>query len=224
MSKDIENLKNAKARGKALPAHFTHSSYILTNVIIEQRKQYLKAIEAANDEALEVLDQMTIEVQNLPSNQRSSYNTKIRQYKSQVEETKKKYKQLADSQDKHDLFGSRYKDDLEFGNGGAGDSQRKQLLNNHSSLERSSQRLQDSQRIALETEQIGGNILNDLRSQREQIGGARNTLMQADTYVDKSVQTLKSMGRRLVANKFISYAIIAVLILLILLVLYSKFS
>ncbi|CAK9438057.1 uncharacterized protein LODBEIA_P23950 [Lodderomyces beijingensis] len=187
----------------------------------EQRKQYLKSIEAATDEALEELDQMGIEVQKLPSNQRSSYNTKIRQYKTQVDEIKRKYKQLADSQDKHELFGNRYRDSVS--SDGVADSQRKQLLNNHSSLERSSQRLQDSQRIALETEQIGGNILNDLRSQREQISGARNTLLQADSYIDKSVQTLKSMGRRLVANKFISYAIIAVLILLILLVLYSKF-
>ncbi|KAI5953620.1 VTI1 [Candida jiufengensis] len=185
----------------------------------EQRKTYLKSIEAANDEALEVLDQMSIEVQNLPSNQRSSYNTKIRQYKQQIDETKKKYNQLSDSQDKHDLFGSRYRDEEE----NIGDSQRKQLLNNHSSLERSSQRLQDSQRIALETESIGGNILNDLRSQREQISGARNTLMQADSYVDKSIQTLKSMGRRLTANKYISYGIIGVLILLIFLVLFSKF-
>lgn len=166
---------------------------------------------------------MTIEVQNLPTNQRSSYNTKIRQYKSQIDDAKSKYKKLTDVQDRHELFGSRYRDEDGELNG-VSDSQRKQLLSNQSSLERSSQRLQDSQRIALETENIGGNILNDLRSQREQIGGARNTLMQADTYVDRSIQTLKSMGRRLTANKFISYAIIAVLILLIFLVLFSKFS
>lgn len=167
---------------------------------------------------------MTIEVQNLPTTQRSSYNTKIRQYKSQIDEVKDKYKKLSDSQDKHELFGSRYRDNDDEGADGVSNSQRKQLLNNQSSLERSSQRLQDSHRIALETENIGGNILNDLRSQREQIGGARDTLMQADSYVDRSILTLKSMGRRLTANKFISYAIIAVLILLIFLVLFSKFK
>ena len=47
------------------------------------------------------------------------------------------------------------------------------------------------------------------------IVNSRNTLL--NTYVDKSIQTLKSMSRRITANKFISYAIIAVLILLILL-------
>lgn len=173
----------------------------------------------ACEEGLEVLDQMGIEVQNLPSNQRSSYNTKLRQYKSQLDECKAKLNQLVDDQDRQELFGSRYTDE-----GDVSSDQRKQLLQNNSSLERSSQRLKDSQRTALETEQIGGNILNDLRSQREQIQGSRNTLMTADNYVDKSIKTLKSMSRRLVANKFISYAIIGVLIVLIFLVLASKFT
>lgn len=163
---------------------------------------------------------MNIEVQNLPNNQRSSYNAKIRQYKAQAEVSKSELKKLLDDQDKYELYGNRYSD---FDDGSAGDQQRKQLLNNNSSLDRSSQRLRDSQRVALETESIGGNILNDLRSQREQISGSRNTLQTADNYVDRSVQTLKSMSRRLTANKFISYAIIAVLILLIFLVLASKF-
>lgn len=160
-------------------------------------------------------------MQNLPSNQRSTYNTKIRQYRSQVDDSKDKLKRLLDDQDKYELFGKRYTD--EGSDDDMHDSQRKQLLNSNSSLERTSERLRDSQRIALETENIGGNILNDLRSQREQITGSRNTLMTADGYVDKSIKTLKSMSRRLTANKFISYAIIAVLILLILLVLASKF-
>lgn len=203
----------------------TNQCILTTTLLLEQRQTYLKAIEAATDEALELLDQMSIEVQNLPTTQRSSYNTKIRQYRTQIDDAKSKYKKLADVQDRHELFESRYRDDGDDNPlNGVSDSQRKQLLNNQSSLERSSQRLQDSQRIALETESIGGNILNDLRSQREQIGGARNTLMQADTYVDRSILTLKSMGRRLTANKFISYGIIAVLILLIFLVLFSKFS
>ncbi|ABN64924.2 predicted protein [Scheffersomyces stipitis CBS 6054] len=187
----------------------------------ESRKSYLRAIEGAIEEGQEVLDQMGIEVQNLPTNQRSSYNTKIRQYKSQIDDSKSRLNQLLNSQDKHELFGSRYTDDVEPGS--LQDQQRKTLLGNNASLERSSQRLKDSHRVALETESIGGNILNDLRSQRDQISGARNTLMTADTYVDKSIQTLKSMSRRLTANKFISYAIIAVLILLIFLVLASKF-
>ncbi|CAN3373104.1 hypothetical protein DIURU_005273 [Diutina rugosa] len=191
----------------------------LANADAQARKTLLKGIESACDEAHEVLDQMGIEIQNLPTSQRSTYNTKLRQYRKDVEDTKSKLDHEVSTQDRHELFGSRYRDSEDD----ATDDQRRQLLQNNSSLERSSQRLQDSQRIALETERIGSGILNDLTYQRDQISGARNTLSQAESYVDRSVSTLKSMGRRLVANKFISYAIIAVLILLIFLVLASKF-
>ncbi|MCH0628502.1 hypothetical protein JNB11_00730 [Kocuria palustris] len=191
----------------------------LANADARARKTLLKGIELACDEAHEVLDQMGIEIQNLPTLQRLTYNTKLRQYRKDVEDTKLKLDHEVSTQDRHDLFGSRYRD-LEDD---ATDDQRRQLLQNNLSLERLSQRLQDSQRIALETERIGLGILNDLTYQRDQISGARNTLSQAELYVDRLVSTLKSMGRRLVANKFISYAIIAVLILLIFLVLASKF-
>lgn len=185
----------------------------------DQRRVALQAVEQATDEAVEILDQMKLEVQRLPANQRSQYNSKIREYRNQVDDSKRRLREVLDEEEREELFGSR-------GSGGYGDSeapQRKQLLDNHSSLERLSERLRESQRVALETEGIGGNILNDLRAQREQITNARNTLLLADNYVDRSVQTLRLMSRRLVANKFISYAIIAVLVILIFLVLASKF-
>lgn len=201
-------LQDAKARIAEVPG-----------LEANQRKVTLQAIESATDECLELVDQMSLEVQNLPASERSSYNTKIRQYRNQTEESKQRLSQLLDDQDKQELFGNRYSDNDD----GVHDLQRKQLLNNQSSLDRSTQRLHDSQRVVLETESIGGNILNDLRAQREQIMGARDTLTAADGYIDKSVKTLKSISRRITANKFISYAIIAVLILLIFLVLASKF-
>jgi vesicle transport through interaction with t-SNAREs protein 1 len=92
------------------------------------------------------------------------------------------------------LFGNRYSDqgiDLE-----AQDNQRTRLLSGTDRLERSSQRLRDSQRVANETEDIGAGILGDLHLQREQILNTRDTLMEADGYVDKSLRTLKGMARR----------------------------
>lgn len=201
----LQEAKSAIAAASAAPPALRHSS--------------LQAIEHSTDEALEILEQMNIEVQSLPSNQRSSYNAKLRQYRIEVDRSKKELGALLDDEDRNELFGLRYTDE----ENGHQDSQRKQLLSNNAALDRTSQRLRDSQAVALETETIGGNILNDLRAQREQIVNSRNTLLTADSYVDKSILTLKSMSRRITANKFISYAIIAVLILLIFLVLASKF-
>lgn len=187
-------------------------------------QQGARAIQGALDEASEIIDQMNIEVQNMPASSRSSFNAKIRQYRGEVEQSKRQLTEVMEQENRHQLFGGSagYRDDVDDQDG-VHDQQRKKLLQNNASLERSSERLRESQRIANETESIGGNILNDLRAQREQILNLRNTLLAADNYVDKSIRTLNSMSRRITANKFISYAIIGVLILLIFLVLASKF-
>jgi vesicle transport through interaction with t-SNAREs protein 1 len=159
------------------------------------------------------LDQLSIEVQNIQSGSRATYNAKIRSYRTDVDSLKKQLEKLMDEDDRSKLFGNSQNPN----------SQRSQLLHSNAALERTSERLRDSSRIANETEQVGANIMLDLRSQREQLNNSRQTLFEADGYVDRSIQTLKSMTRRVAMNKFISYAIIGVLILLILLVIASKF-
>lgn len=134
-------------------------------------------------------------------------------------------KRSLESSSRIELFGARA---IDNGSGASKSDdialdQRQELLSGTASLERSSQRLRDSQRIANETELIGANILTDLRGQREQIINSRNTLMEADGYVDKSIRTLRGMARRMATNRIITVAIIAVLIILILLVIASKF-
>ncbi|CEP22124.1 t-SNARE VTI1 AltName: Full=Qb-SNARE VTI1; AltName: Full=Vesicle transport v-SNARE protein VTI1; AltName: Full=VPS10-interacting protein 1 [Cyberlindnera jadinii] len=180
----------------------------------EPRREAMKAVEKSTDECIEILDQLAIEVQNVQSGARSAYNAKIRSYRSDVDKLKKGLKKLQDDEDRRQLLGS---------NNYSKDQQRSQLLQSNAALERTSERLRESSRIAAETEQIGSNIMLDLRGQREQLQNSRQTLFEADGYVDRSIQTLKSMTRRAAANKIISYAIIAVLILLILLVIASKF-
>ena len=99
--------------------------------------------------------------------------------------------------DKSALFGKRYTDDpsrddqLE---------QRQQLLSGTDRLERSSGRLRESQRLALETEDIGRNTLSDLAGQREVIEHTRGTLLESEGYTDRSNKTLRGMARRYLPN------------------------
>lgn len=189
-----------------------------------ERKSAVNGLNSLIDEAYEIIDQMAVEVQSIPSGSRAKFNSKIRTYRADVDRSKRQVKSLAEDVDRGLLFGDRdqrvdeqYSDDL-------GNSQRQELLGTQQRLEQSSERLRDSQRVANETETIGAGILNDLRGQREQIVNSRNTLSDADTYVDRSLRTLRTMARRMAANRIITYAIIAVLILLIILVLASKFT
>lgn len=137
------------------------------------------------------LDMMRIEKQNIPSATRSRINPRFRNFETDIDAAKRKLKTLSD--DRSALFGSRYSDNptkddqLE---------QRQQLLSGTDRLDRSSQRLRDSQRVANETEDIGRGTLADLQIQRETIQHTRATMLESEGYVDRSVKTLRGMARR----------------------------
>lgn len=133
---------------------------------------------------------MRLEKQNIPQNLKFKTNQRFRNYESDVDTFKRKLTSL--QSDKSALFGKRYTDS-------PGDEQleqRQQLLGGTDRLERSSGRLRESQRIALETEDIGRNTLADLSRQRETIEHTRGTLLESEGYTDRSNKTLKGMARR----------------------------
>jgi vesicle transport through interaction with t-SNAREs protein 1 len=138
------------------------------------------------------LDQMRIEKQNIPSAARSKVNQRFRNFESDIDAAKRRLKTLAS--DRKALFGDRYRDEPDDVDPQL--EQRQQLLSGTDRLDRSSQRLRDSQRIALETEDIGRGTLADLHVQREQIRHTREGLLESEGYVDKSVKTLRGMARR----------------------------
>lgn len=158
----------------------------------EQRKAALSQAERSLEEAKEVLDSMRLEKQNIPQAQKQKVNQRFRNYESDVDAAKRKLASLRDD-DRKALFGKRYTD-----NPGQDEQleQRQQLLSGTDRLERSSGRLRESQRIALETEDIGRNTLADLSRQRETIEHTRSTLLESEGYTDRSNKTLKGMARR----------------------------
>lgn len=79
-------------------------------------------------------------------------------------------------------------------------SQRQRLLQGTSVLEQGSERLAASTRLALETEDIGANILQDLQSQREQIEHSRDTV-GVIAYPSCMARTRISTARRGHCNK-----------------------
>lgn len=157
----------------------------------EQRKAAVGRAERSVEEAKELLDSMRMEIQNLPSNQKSKTNQRFRNYQTDVDLAKRKLDSL--SSDRSALFGKRYTDNPTEDDQLA---QRQQLLSGTDRLERSSGRLRESQRIAMETEDVGRNTLADLARQRETIENTRTVLLEGEGYTDRSNKTLKGMARR----------------------------
>ncbi|KAJ5935143.1 vesicle transport v-snare protein [Penicillium verhagenii] len=189
----------------------------ISEVSGEQRKSAIRSAEQVLDEATELLDQMRMEKQNIPSEARSKINIRFRNYSTDVDEVKRKLKSLSD--DRKALFGDRYTDEPQDEHL----EQRQQLLSGTERLERSSARLQQSQRTALETEDVGRDVLANLYEQRQTIQHTRDNLHQSEGYVDTSIKTLRGMARRMATNRIITIAIITLLVLLIIAVIYGKF-
>lgn len=149
------------------------------------------------------LGQMRLEKQkNIPSSARTRVNQRFRNYETDADAARRRLRALAD--DRAALLGGRYHDDpnsssASGGGGGIGDAQREQreqLLRGTDRLDRSSRRLRDSHALALETEAVGAGTLRDLARQRQQIQHTSDMLVQSETYVDRSVKTLRGMARR----------------------------
>ena len=121
---------------------------------------------------------MRLEKANIPSSARSKVNQRFRNYESDIDATKRRLQSASD--DRKALFNNRYSD-----NPATDDQleQRQQLLSGTDRLDRSSQRLRESQRIAHETENIGRDTLADLQVQRETIQHTRMTMLESEGFV-----------------------------------------
>ena len=126
---------------------------------------------------------MEIELQGIPQSIKPQYQARIKSAKADLTRYKKLSKELHAQLTRSDLLG---------GVGGRpigpssaddpyGTSDRTRLLAGTALLEDGTKRLQDSQRIALETEEQGADILSSLRRQREQIENTRDTVCHSYT-------------------------------------------
>ena len=118
------------------------------------------------------VSQMEIEIQGIPQSIRSQYETRLRSAKAELARYKKLLQEQHAQLARADLLSSSLStsDDPYATN-----NDRARLLAGTSLLEDGTRRLQASQRLALETEDQGAEILTNLRTQREQIENARNT-------------------------------------------------
>ncbi|KAG8844950.1 hypothetical protein FRB96_002785 [Tulasnella sp. 330] len=218
----------------------------------EQRKATLRRVEMELDEADEMVSQMEVEIQGMPQSIKSKYQIRVKSSKGELTKWKKQavgrpshvrpgqdiltlrctlfryndtQKDLHLANSRSELLSSRSNpiaSDDPYADSDDVNSQRARLLQGTQSLADSTRRLEDSQRIAIETEGVGADILRTLRQQRGTIEHAVEQLGQADTSIDRASGTLKGMVRRMYQQKYVTVGIIVVLILLILIILYEK--
>ncbi|KAJ2456884.1 Vesicle transport V-snare protein [Coemansia sp. RSA 2424] len=195
----------------------------------DARRDELRTTQGELREAGELAGQMEMELLSLQGPTRSRAAPRVRQLKAEVERLQHEAKMAAQGVGSYEnnrraLLGAEQPTADLLSDSPAEGDQRTRLLSGNERLTRGSQRLQQSHRIAIETEAVGASILNDLRAQREQIVNTRDSLMQADSHIDHSQRTLRTMTRRLMTNKMITTGLIVIGVALVVLILYIKLT
>ncbi|KAG6867590.1 hypothetical protein C0993_000811 [Termitomyces sp. T159_Od127] len=142
----------------------------------EQQRAALRKVELELDEADDIVSALEIETHGIPQSIKAPYAARLKNAKAELA----RYRGLARDghaqQARADLLARSGAGGSDDPYGGLGDPERARLLGATQTLEGSGRRLRDTQRVALEAEEQGADILRTLRGQRETIETARDTV------------------------------------------------
>ncbi|KAM8924468.1 vesicle transport through interaction with t-SNAREs homolog 1A isoform 1-T1 [Pelodytes ibericus] len=207
-----------------LTADITGKIGKIPRLVGDEKKQMVFNVEKQLEEAKELLEQMDLEIREIPAQSRGMYSNRMKSYKQEMGklETDFKRSRIAYSDEvRHELLGD---------DGNSSESQlvklreeRAHLLDNTERLERSSRRLEAGYQVAIETEQVGQNILENLSQDREKIQRARERLRETDTNLGKSSRILTGMLRRIIQNRVLFVVLGIIIVFSIVLAVYFSF-
>ncbi|KAJ3241564.1 hypothetical protein HDU81_000103 [Chytriomyces hyalinus] len=191
----------------------------------DAKKRLVNQTNRELEEADEIISQMEMELVSLPTLVREQLAPRVKAFKNDLKKSKKDLGKYALS-DRDQLLGGSggsgsHLVDMEGRGGNNGD--RSRMLQGTERLQEGSRKLEEAKRRALETEGVAIETLGSLNQQREQILRTRDRLTVADGFITKSQGVLRGMQQTMMANKYLTYGIIAALMLLIIIVIYFKF-
>ncbi|TXG56558.1 hypothetical protein EZV62_017871 [Acer yangbiense] len=188
-----------------------------------EKKEKVLEIKSGLDDAEVLIRKMDLEARSLQPSVKAMLLAKLREYKSDLNQLKREFKRLLSpdaNQAAHEELLDSSRTDLQSGPS----DQRERMTMSVERLNQSGDRIKESRRIMLETEELGISIVEDLNQQRETLLHSRNKLHGVDDAISKSKKVLTAMSRRMSRNKWIVGSIIAVLVIAIIFVLYFKLS
>uniref|UniRef100_A0A7N9D7U4 Vesicle transport through interaction with t-SNAREs 1A n=2 Tax=Catarrhini TaxID=9526 RepID=A0A7N9D7U4_MACFA len=187
MSSDFEGYEQDFA---VLTAEITSKIARVPRLPPDEKKQMVANVEKQLEEAKELLEQMDLEVREIPPQSRGMYSNRMRSYKQEMGKLETDFKRSRIA------YSDEVRNELLGDDGNSSENQRAHLLDNTERLERSSRRLEAGYQIAVETEQIGQEMLENLSHDREKIQRARERLRETDANLGKSSRILTGMLRR----------------------------
>uniref|UniRef100_A0A7N6BU04 t-SNARE coiled-coil homology domain-containing protein n=1 Tax=Anabas testudineus TaxID=64144 RepID=A0A7N6BU04_ANATE len=218
MSSDFESYEQDFG---TITAEITNKIGRIPKLSGEEKTQLVLNVDKQLEEVRELLEQMDLEVREIPVQSRAMYNSRLKSYKQEMEKLEKDFKRSRIA------YSDEVRNELLGDDASSSENQliklreeRAHLLDNTEKLERSSRRLEAGYQISVETEQVGQEILANLHSDREKIQRARERLRETDANLGKSSRILTGMLRRIIQNRILVFILGAIILLTIILAIY----
>ncbi|XP_058788377.1 vesicle transport v-SNARE 13-like isoform X2 [Vicia villosa] len=166
---------------------------------------------------------MDLEARSLQPSTKATLLAKLREYKTDLNNLKNEVKRISSTNvntaSREELLELGRVDSLSVSN-----DQKGRLLMTTERLNQSTDRITNSRKTLLETEELGVSILQDLHQQRQSLLHAHTSLHGVDDNISKSKKILAAMSKRMSRNKWIVGSLMAALVLAIILILYFKLT
>lgn len=216
-------LDNYEQQYAILTADITGKIGQLSSKSAGERKPLISELDRQLEEALELLEQMELEVREVEASQRPRLRTRVDSYQAELRRLKQAFQNACSS-----TYIDGLGDGTEelFSNDGASikEEQRQRLLNNSERLERTGNQLLSGYRAVIETEEVGNQVLQDLAIQRETIQRARSRLRETDADLGRSSRLMSGMIFRSFQQRFILIGVSIAISAVIILCLYYAFA
>nr|XP_033808008.1 vesicle transport through interaction with t-SNAREs homolog 1B isoform X3 [Geotrypetes seraphini] len=190
----------------------------------KEKKKQIREFDEKQQEANEMLVEMEEELKYAPVIFRNQMMTKLRSYKKDLGKLQRDMRST-------DLgVGPASRNDIRYGiynteNEQSTNLQAKRVLlvQGTDSLNRATQSIERSHRIAAETDQIGSEIIEELGQQREQLERTKGRLVNTSENLSKSRKILRTMSRKIMTNKLLLSFVILLELAILGGVIYYKF-
>ncbi|PRQ40722.1 putative GOSR2/Membrin/Bos1 [Rosa chinensis] len=188
-----------------------------------QKQQRFSEIRAGLDDADGLIRKMDLEARSLQPGAKAVLLAKLREYKSDLNKLKREIKRIT-SPNANEIARDELLESGMADMHAVSSDQRERVAMSVERLNQSSDRITESRRTIMETEELGVSILQDLHQQRETLLHSHKKLHGVDDAIDKSKKVLTSMSRRMTKHKWIIGSVIGALVVAILFVMYFKLS
>lgn len=195
--------------------------------LTNEGKELCNKIDASLTEAQELLEQMQLEIRDLPPAQRTTATSKLNCAQVELKRLQSEYAKAKENSRKKQSpldFQTAAGDYDDYEDVAISNDQRQRLLENSETIERTGNRLQEGYRVVIETETLGAQILSDLHSQRETIQNARSRLRETNAELGRASRTLNTMMLRALREKAVLYVVGGVFGVAVVVSLYLTFS